>query len=143
MKQARWTIGAAAPEFGVDPKTLSGRIKKEGITPGDDGKFSTLDICKAIYTDAKAADRELKTEQAEFTRIKKLKLADTLVERGFAQKLWDNVMIACRQKVQDATIPEDLKQGLIRELISIPVDDYIPKDAGGSGVDAEEEPEPA
>lgn len=67
LKQIRWTVEQAGSEFGIDRKTLTKHIKEKGVLPGDDGKFSTSDICVAIFSN-------LKLEQTEKTREEKLRL---------------------------------------------------------------------
>jgi hypothetical protein len=47
----RWTVEKAASEFQIDRKTLSKRIRGGDIRPGTDGKFSTEQICSAVFGD--------------------------------------------------------------------------------------------
>lgn len=45
----RWTVHLAATEFGRDRETLTKLLRAQSILPGDDGKYSTLQIVKALY----------------------------------------------------------------------------------------------
>jgi hypothetical protein len=52
----RWTIQRASADFGMHRDTLAKYLRREGIQPGPDGKYSTQEIVKAVYGD-------LRTEQ--------------------------------------------------------------------------------
>ncbi len=41
----------AASEFDIHAATLAKRIKTAGIEPGTDGKWSTVQICAAVFGD--------------------------------------------------------------------------------------------
>src|SRR5690349_1073730 len=59
----RWTVERASTEFDINPRTLSGRLKQHGILPGDDGKFSTLQILDAKFGDLEGERiRKMKAE---------------------------------------------------------------------------------
>ena len=45
----RWTFERAGAEFGHSPRTISKRVTGAGIVSGEDGKFSTQDIAKALF----------------------------------------------------------------------------------------------
>jgi len=64
-KKIRWSKWRAASEFGIDQKTLTGRLTRYGIQEGDDGKFSTSQICSAIYGDIDGERLRLTKEQAD------------------------------------------------------------------------------
>jgi hypothetical protein len=51
IETIRWTVERASSEFQIDRKTLSKRIRAGDIYPRDDGKFSTEQICAAVFGD--------------------------------------------------------------------------------------------
>src|SRR5438477_9794256 len=51
LKPVRWSVERAASEFQLDRKTLTKRIRSGDIRPGTDGKFSTEQICSAVFGD--------------------------------------------------------------------------------------------
>src|SRR5882724_9272588 len=65
-KLIRWTLNAAAIEFGCSVKTLAGQIKEYGILCGDDDKWSTSQICQAIFDSSYEQRTRLVREQADF-----------------------------------------------------------------------------
>ena len=124
LKPIRWTIDKAASEFGIDRKTLANRIRAGGISPGDDARFSTKDICRAVFTDGEAARASLAISQRELIDLKKQQLAGNLVDPKQCQQLWDAAIIALRQKISDAPIPENVKRDILKDLQTIPIDEY-------------------
>jgi len=76
IKTIRWSVELAASEFQLDRKTLSKRIRGGDIQPGSDGKFSTEQICAAVFGDYR---REQLREMRE--RADKLEL-ENQVTRG-------------------------------------------------------------
>src|SRR6266446_757060 len=64
-KQIRWTLNAAAIEFGCSVKTLAGQIKEYGILCGADGKWSTSQICQANFDSSYEQRTRLVREQAD------------------------------------------------------------------------------
>lgn len=64
-KSIRWTINAAALEFGVGTKAVSHGLKAASISPGKDGKFSTVEIAEAIFDSEHKQRVRLTKEQAD------------------------------------------------------------------------------
>lgn len=60
-----WTIEVAAAEFGVNPKTLSNRMKRYGIAPNQSGGYTTKQICEAVFGDIDNEKFRLVKEQAD------------------------------------------------------------------------------
>lgn len=104
----RWTISAAASEFGCDDKTLSSRIRRESIEPGEDGKFSTAQICAALFGDiGQHRLRKMKAE-ADFAELVAMKKAGTLVYRDDFDNAYKDTIargvkaISCLKSLTDA-----------------------------------------
>jgi hypothetical protein len=139
----RWTQTQAAVEFNLATKTLSQRLIQKGIQPGADKCFSTLDICRAVFSDLDFETTELRREQKELIALKKMKLAETLVFRDDVQKLWDEAVIGLRQKIADSDIPEQKKHEILKDLQTIEANEYTSKNKTASEDDADDELEEA
>jgi hypothetical protein len=64
----RWTVERAASEFQIDRKTLTKRIRAGDVRPGADGKFSTEQICAAVFGDYRREQlRELRERATKLT----------------------------------------------------------------------------
>ena len=61
----RWTLEVAASEFSINPRTLAKRCKVGSIEVGKDGKFSTMQICSAVFGDIDSERLRLTKEQAD------------------------------------------------------------------------------
>lgn len=137
IKPLRWTLERAAAEFGIDRKTLAKRVTVKGIQPGDDGKFSTKEIASAVFSDGQAAKVSLALSQKENFDLRNKKLSGALVDPKQCQELWDSAMIALRQKISDAPIPEALKTELVKDLQAIPIEEYENKGATNETEDSD------
>lgn len=61
----RWTVNSAESEFGLNRRTINKRLRQSDIQPGDDGKFSTAQICSAVFGDIDSERLRLTKEQAD------------------------------------------------------------------------------
>jgi hypothetical protein len=48
---ARWSINRASQEFNIDRRTLAKSLRADSQTPGQDEKYSTRQICSAVFSD--------------------------------------------------------------------------------------------
>ncbi len=81
----RWEVERAAREFDISPRTLRNRLTVYSIEVGSDRKFSTKQICSAIFGDidgerlrltrAQADEKELANSQ---TRLELVNFSDLL-----------------------------------------------------------------
>lgn len=75
----RWEMEEAAKEFDINTRTLSKRLKVKSIAAGKDGKFATLDICKAAYGDIDGERLRLTRAQADEKELSNSKERKELV----------------------------------------------------------------
>lgn len=129
LKTVRWTLHAAASDWDIDDKTLEKNIKSSGVIAGEDGKFSTLDICKAVYGDLKGdhirAMTRNQNESADMQAVKKANLLRENIPAHLVVSVWSSMMIELRQKILYAEIPDKAKQDILKDLMAIPVEDYF------------------
>jgi hypothetical protein len=85
MTTIRWSVEKAASEFQIDRKTLSKRIRGGDIQPGSDGKFSTEQICAAVFGDYRREQLREMRERADklelenqVTRSERIPIEDVL-----------------------------------------------------------------
>ena len=141
-KSVRWTLEVAASEFGIDRKTLSKRVKREGLLAGKDGCYSTADICQAVFGGVEHERALLVREQRELTASKKQILMQRWVPVEVIDRLWSTVAHELSRKIQNATLPEDVKQELAADLKAIPADEYLAAAAQSDIEDVAEGSEP-
>lgn len=141
LKPIRWTVDQAASEFGLDRKTLAKRMKSTGVVPGKDSKFSTADICRAVFTDGEAARAALAVSQKEHYDLKNGKLSDRFADAELFQQISDGMVLILRQKISEAPIPEETKISILKEIQNIDVDEVVKENSKSNGSDLEDEPE--
>src|SRR5438477_12663170 len=85
LKPVRWSVERAASEFQLDRKTLTKRIRAGDINPGTDGKFSTEQICAAVFGDYRREQlREIRERanklelENQVTRMERIPVEDVL-----------------------------------------------------------------
>ena len=67
----RWTLQQAGAEFGIDPATLSNRLRAASIAAGDDKRFSTRQIVTAISADLDRQKTRNESAKADLTEMKR------------------------------------------------------------------------
>ena len=116
-KLIRWSKWRAASEFGIDQKTLTGRINRYGIEPGRDKCFSTKQICSAIYGDIDGERLRLTKEQADEKALSNAEKRRDLIpaaefisvaERGL------QAMVATAMSMTDLTVEQ--REKIIEQL---------------------------
>jgi phage terminase Nu1 subunit (DNA packaging protein) len=83
VQSSRWSLEKASSEFGTDRKTITKRIRQNGIQPAEDGTFSTKQICAAIFGDIHG--ERLRKTRAEADKIE----MDNERERGLVIDVGD------------------------------------------------------
>lgn len=135
----------AAREFDFDPKTLAKSVRVAGIVPGEDGKFSTMDMVRAVFGDDEREFLRARTrdtnEAADIKAIKKANLLRENIPADLVEKVWSDAVIDLRQKVLYAEIPDALKQDILRDLQNIPAETYFKTSAPSADEDEDDKAE--
>ena len=115
-KFIRWSQESACYEWGINRRTLSGRIKRGHIQPGKDGKFSTAQIDAAIH--GSAEDEKLKklTAEREILEIELGKLRGDVVLLDHVYRILDNITISIRQTIAASGMSDTEKQQCLKQL---------------------------
>ena len=124
----RWTVAAAAVEFGLDDLTLSKRIKTSEIVPGADGKFSTRQICAAVYGDMDGEKLREVRHRANLLELQEQQLRRELVPVADVQRVWGAVIVAIRQYIWNCNAEEIDRRRWLAELVDLKVEDYLTKE---------------
>ena len=125
VKLIRWTTAKAGAEFGCDPATLSNRIKRAGIVAGDDGMFSTRDICAAVFGDMEGEKLRNLRRDAELKEIELARLNRELIAAEKVTEVWASVFIALRQAIWNCDAPEANRRRWLAEIQDINRDEYF------------------
>ena len=112
----RWTLHSAAIDFDLDDKTLDKQIKSCGVITGDDGKFSTKDICKAVFGDIDGQKLRLVMEQADSFAIKNAASRGQLLPVADVKQHFEGVLVALRSGILASNLEQDEKSELLLNL---------------------------
>lgn len=112
----RWTIEHASREFGLDKKTLSGRLKREGILPGTDGHWSTKQIVSAIHGDLES--ERIRKTRAEADQIEKenRKMDGELVDLDDLKIIFGKITASMVSVIMASKLSESEKDALRESL---------------------------
>ncbi len=117
----RWTLGMAALEFGIDRRTVATRAKGAGLVPGEDGKFSTAQVTRALHGDL--AGERLRKLRAE-ADLAEIEAQDARKERipiDVITFLTEQTFRAIATIIKCSRLPAAEKQEIFTELRTLPL----------------------
>lgn len=109
----------ACGEFGINPRTLSGRIKQLGILPGDDGKYSTKEIAAAVYGDLEREKIRLTSAEADAQEVKNRVQAGELVDVEEFKRFYAAIYVEMVRIIRASTLSETDQDNLLTSLAKI------------------------
>ena len=119
LNQIRWTVVEAAPEFDINPKTLSKRIKTGNTVPGSDGKFSTVQICAAAFGDIQGERLRKTRAEADEKEIKNKRMLGRLIDRDVVSSVINRFAATIRAKVMASPLPIEDRNEILNDLKSL------------------------
>ena len=126
QKVVRWSMEAASVEFGIHHATLAKRLKAQSIGHGEDGLWSTAQICAAVFGDI-AGERLRKTrEEADQLALKNAQIRSELIPLAEASERVGKWAVAIKEKILASPLPatdkndilDDLKTVLITQIVA-------------------------
>lgn len=118
-KPIRWGVELAASEFGINPRTVSSRIKTTGIIPGDDGKFSTKQIAAAVFGDIDGERlRETRAKADGLELENQRKRGEVIYVAEFVRE-YHSVLIGMKQIIMNSKLKEEDKNEILGNLARI------------------------
>jgi len=121
----RWTIQQAAPEFDIHSATLAKRIKTLGVEPGEDKKFSTKQICDAVFGNLDGEKLAKIKAERELLEIELAKERKKLIESDVAFRVWEGVVVSIRQIIKSSALSDTEKNSILQNLREIDVEKII------------------
>lgn len=121
----RWTVDKASIEFGLDTKTLVSRLSRTGTIPGADKKYSTAQICAAVFGDQKLEYiRGLQSDNA-LKDIELAKARGEVVPVQAAFLVVSNMLFAVRRVIEMSALDAKTKDGIYAELQGLKPGDFV------------------
>jgi hypothetical protein len=109
LPRLRWTITQAASEFPVAHNTLADRIRKGGFEPGEDGKWSTAQICAAIFGDLRGEQTRETKARADKLEIQNLKTLGLVLDKDVVQNFCTGFGMILRKEILASSMTEEEK----------------------------------
>lgn len=119
LKQIRWTQEHAASEFAINPRTLSARIKQLGITPGDDGRYSTKEMATAVFGDLEREKIRLTSAEADAQERENLLELGKLIDATEFEKDYAPIYVEMVRLVRSSKINDDEQDALLAKLAAV------------------------
>lgn len=119
LETIRWSIELASSEFDIDRKTLTKRLKANDEEAGNDGKFSTSQIFKAIAGDMESERIGLIAAQRKGQEIKNAEAEGALVPTRKVLLLCERIIVPMRQKIMSSSIPDQERHDILLDLVRL------------------------
>jgi hypothetical protein len=118
----RWNIEKAAIEFGLTPVMLSRALAQISAAPGEDGCYTTQQICESLFgsmhQEKLATQKEIRKRYALENRINEASVLD----RAELAKGLGLIADAFTSRLMAASeIPRSVKEDLLKDLSSWPL----------------------
>jgi len=119
LQGVRWTVEQAAAEFGLNPRTVSSRMKTAGVIPGEDGHFSTMEVHSAICGDLeKEKIRNLQKLNRDLDTGHATVIGELVDVRDFVKR-YEPIYAAIRQMLLGSKLPSADVDALLAELAKL------------------------
>jgi hypothetical protein len=117
----KWSIDAAAREFGVDSKTLKKNLVHAEQSPAPDGTYSTPQIKDALWTNSKRLRDEEVFERTKNMRLKNAFLEGNQLDRSELTSALEQIFVAITQIVMSSDLSPKEKMDILDNISSYPV----------------------
>ena len=115
-KQIRWNVETASREFGINPRTLAKNLANSDAPPGEDGMFSTRQICSAVFSDYEQERTRLTRAQADQAELDLAKSRNEVLPTDVSFQACSNVLYAVRRVIETSALMPSEKDDIYREI---------------------------
>ncbi len=112
----RWTIERAGTEFNINPRTLRQRLTAQAIQAGEDGRFSTSQICAAVFGDIQGERLRKTREEADNLALKNDELRGELVQVALVKQMVSEIILANKQTILASQLEQEGKNEILANL---------------------------
>jgi hypothetical protein len=120
----RWTITQAVIELRVTANKVKTGLRRLGISPGKDGRFSSKEIFDALNNltplerKAKEAVLQSKIDEAEYKRLLRKEAQDRLIDTDVVQASIADVYTTVASTIRHCSCPTEEKRFMIDQIRS-------------------------
>src|SRR6516165_12283604 len=119
IKALRWTVMRAAAEFGMHRDTLTKYLRREGIHPGPDGKFSTQEIVKGVYGDLRSEQVRETRARADKLELELAKERQQVIPAPRVFQFLENIFVAVKAKITSSSLSDLEQERILNDLVSL------------------------
>ena len=109
----------ACGEFGINPRTLSGRIKQLDILAGEDRCYSTKQIATAVYGDLERERIRLTSAEADSQERENLVELGQLIAVEEFQKSYATIYVDMTRLIRGSTMTETEQDALLTAMTGL------------------------
>ena len=131
----RWNLETAAREFQIHRSTLTKRLKAAFSQPGKDRRYSTRQICDAIYGTREGEQLRKLTAEADLMEMKRDEALELLIPSDRLTRVLSNVVVALRQVIKGSNLSHTEKDGTLRQIRELDVSTIIRQGTDSSDSD--------
>jgi hypothetical protein len=99
-----WTLESAAKEFGRSRTTVTARLADTSAKPDSDGKFTTKQICDALFGSAHQARLREANSRAELAEARTAILHRRWLPADMVESAWTEMIQMFRQRLLEVPI---------------------------------------
>jgi hypothetical protein len=115
----RWTVARAAVEFNLHKDTVAKYLRREGIRPGPDGKFSTIDVITAVYGNLRSDQTREARARADKLELEVALLKKRAIPTERVFQFLQNCLVAIKSKITSSHLSEIEQHQILNDLVSL------------------------
>lgn len=121
----RWSLNQAAGEFGFARQTVKNRLVAAGISPGEDSRYSTADLLRALYGDLDGEKLRKLRAEASLAELELARAEKSVLDVGIVARVWADELGNLRGAVLNCTsISKVDRHQLLKALHDLPLAAY-------------------
>ena len=114
-----WTQEHAASEFGINPRTLSSRLKQLDIRPSDGKHYSTKQIATAVYGDLERERIRLTSAEADAQEWDNREKDEELIHVEEFKKEYASLCVEMVRLIETSKLADGEKDGLRKAMAEL------------------------
>ena len=129
----KWSITRACAEFGTTYQTLVKRLNERAEQADVNDKYTTRQICSALYGDIQEERLRKTKEEADQLGLENAKKRGLLIPVADAAELNRRVAFAIRQKIVASSLPPDRVNAILLDIQRLAEVDFTKEGAVDEG----------
>jgi hypothetical protein len=113
----RWSLETGSREFDIHRETLRKRLSASSAVAGDDGCFSTQQICEALFGSQHRERLRKTTAEATYWETRNNRLSSEYLNRKDLDRSLEKTFLFIKETIwSNAMIPEHVRRSVLQTL---------------------------